>query len=116
MDNTYALVKMPDGSTEPVQILWLFDKVILVQGPGTEALQVRYMHVRTLRLVTTEEAFGGRIPCMELLIRMRISFASRSEDGEELVVPFSSFVAQLAVVPFDTDYRVQSEVYGLKAL
>ena len=116
LGNTYALVRTSEGNTLPVHILWLFEKDIALLGRGTTASQEKYMHVQKLKMVTTEEAMGGEIPCKELLARMRISFASRNEFGEEMVVPFASFVSQLAVVPFDTDYCIQSQVYGLKVL
>ncbi|CDR87613.1 uncharacterized protein SPSC_03454 [Sporisorium scitamineum] len=116
LDNSYGLIRTQEGNTEPVLIRWLFEKAFPLQGRGTTSTTERFMHVRKLKIASLEEAMGGDVQWRELLDRMRIRFAFRMEDGEEKVVPFADFVSKLAVVPFNTDYRIQSEVYGLKAL
>jgi len=114
--NSYAVVRMPDGNEEPVHILWIFEKRIQLQGPGIGSTMQRYMHVRKLKVVSTEEAMGNTVPCGELLARMRISFALRSEDGEEMVLPIEAFVSQLVVAPIQPQKYKPNHVYGLKAL
>lgn len=116
LGNTYVLVRTADGREEPVQILWLFEMTLSLHGKEAWPVQRRFMHVRKLKVVSTEVAMGGNVPNQELLDRLKISFASRKEYGGELVLPFYSFVSQLAVVAFDTDYRIESQVYGLKVL
>jgi len=116
LSNTYALVRQSDGQTVPVHILWLFEKALLLHGRGREAATRRFMHIRKLKVVSTEEAMGAEVPCGELLARMKVSFALREEDGEEMVLPFDRFVSQLVVVPIQPQEYRPNHVYGIKAL
>ena len=114
--NTFVMVALPDQTTVPVRILWLFEKQLQINGPGTMAVSEKYMHIRRLKVLAKQEAFGCPVPHGELLDRMNITFARLDEVGEELVLPLRAMVAQVVVVPFSTHNALQPRVYGLKRL
>ena len=68
----FGMVKLKDQTVTAVQILWLFEKVLHLNGPGTAAVSERFMHIRKLKMLSRQEAFGYQVPCGESLDEMDI--------------------------------------------
>lgn len=114
--NTFGVVQLPDGSRAPVHILWLFEKRIQFDGPGTAGVSQRFIHIRKLKVVSKEEAMGGEVPFGDLYDKMGTTFAKTNEVGEPLVLLLHKMVSELAVVPLHTRNPRLPLVYGLKFL
>lgn len=104
--NTFVLVDIEDSDNDrgyqhvPAQVIWIFEKSIRLHGVDKERLTL--MHLRLLNMVDVATVFDDDFPGRYLLKPMCLSFAKDDEDKDRLerVLPTTSIVSQLAIVPF----------------